>query len=289
MSWLVEQSRAGGEPPIGASLAERHPDPHVQLVPQGQLLAQARAGGLVRTPAYWWAVGGHLVVAMALGSLAIAVESGGALGGLIGLTGGAAATLRAFHDRWLRSRFSHLPLTPDPGPAATGRIVRIRGVVQEGSGFVSPASARRAVVGRFLGRTFVAGRDGRFKQRPRSIEELRGVDFRLRTPLGRDVLVGVRRAFLVSCDEDFCNHQHLGPPLASEAQEVEEGTQLTELLREELIGPGDEVEVIGVLEEQVDVDGARAGFRSPPMQLCLRATELMPVLIREVTPVPQAA
>lgn len=275
--------------PPSTSLIVRNPvqvvrrglGPKVDLLPNAPLLAQGRAGGLVRTRAYWWAVGGQLVAAAALVAVAIAAGSPGPVGGIIGLTAGAVSSWRAFHDRWLRSRFEKLPLTEDPKPEHVGGLVRVCGKVLEGGHFQSPGSPKGVVLGRFLGRTSVVGRDGLFR-RSRSVEELRGVNFRVQTALGRELLVKVERAFLISRDQDFCNHQHIGRPIDCQALDTARGVRITELLREEIITAGDVVEVVGVLGQDIDPNGSRSELRSPPMLLTLSAGELVPVLVREV-------
>jgi hypothetical protein len=180
--------------------------------------------------------------------------------------------------RWKRARaIQHAAEVP------TGTPVRLSGVI--------PAQATMASL--FRGQPAVLSRN-----RMVDADELRGIDFRLVLDDGEQVQVEVREAFLLdrprrSREAPACGPvsvDHVGNELARlRSALLSPASSWQRLLpfgrHETSVGPGDRIEVCGVLHREPAPDGEAGPGRPTPMRLSVRAGAGAPLLIRKLGPV----
>ena len=199
----------------------------------------------------------------------------GAMGGHAGLPVSLA------ERRFQRAQRAAFPLSA----GAVGRAVAVTGRVAPGPTFETP-DGRLAVLAVCYGASAPL-RGSLVEPLPEPLVEVRAIDFAL--AVGGVVLqVAARHARLL--DPSYVMPpsmigEHARPdrkiePIARAVRQVPGGTVTDVLWDEVSIGPGDEVEVVGVLTSDVDPDGERASLREPPMRTGLRGTRRRPLLIR---------
>lgn len=136
-----------------------------------------------------------------------------------------------------------------------------------------------------------------FRNCVHNADEVRGIDFDLDLDLdgGQQARVCVRRAFLV----DRPTHAQQAPacgPVYAELSAEGFGARLRSALLvdrspfrtfgaryESSVGPGDRVEVAGVLHQELALDAAAPFSRFPPTRFVLRAAAHRPLLVRRLT------
>jgi hypothetical protein len=157
--------------------------------------------------------------------------------------------------------------------ARDGSLVRVTGVVESAAPFESLVTGLPAV----LARSRRVGSHGPF-------EALRGIDFDLRLEAGTRVRVAVRHAFLA--DEPHGDRPTCHSPTFIDLGEepvLLSGGRPDPIYSEARVGPGDVVEVVGLVSREVDPAGEAGPGRGPPMSVYLRGTETVALLVRRVT------
>jgi hypothetical protein len=138
-----------------------------------------------------------------------------------------------------------------------GSLVRVIGTVHAPEPFVSAVIGKPAVLA-----LYEAGVGN---------HQVRGIDFILEVDGGESVRVAVRDAYL-----DESPLQETTRP----ADLLVVGSAGEATWREARIGPGDRVEVIGMLVREVDPTLAAGPGREPPLRWVIRAGAGMPLLVR---------
>ena len=165
-----------------------------------------------------------------------------------------------------------------------GDILKVRGRVRPGPTFESAGLRRPSVLASYAGR--VAYATGQLTD---GVEwpwfETRGIDFTLDLASGETALVRVRDLYLMPHPPEtttlFWSRaiRMLPSPLRRLGRSLRQGAVNETILGETNLGPGDEVEVLGVLDHEVSsaADAAGRGARLVPV---LRAGPLTPLLVR---------
>jgi hypothetical protein len=200
---------------------------------------------------------------------------------LLGATSGLAlhGLARALTARRLRQ---HLAGAGGLEAATPGRLVRLRGVI----------APQPTVPTLFRGTPAVL-----FRSRIGAADETRGLDFVLEVA-GHRVRVGARRAMLLDEPRRTRQPPACGPVYCDPFAEGGRGPRICSTLfttppawlgllsssrrYEASVGPGDEVEVVGVLHHEVDPDGGELFGRDVPIARVLRAGGQTPLLVRSV-------
>jgi hypothetical protein len=165
-----------------------------------------------------------------------------------------------------------------------GDVVKVRGRVRPGPTFESAGLRRPSVLASYAGR--VAYATGQLTD---GFEwpwfETRGIDFTLELASGETALVCVRDLYLMPHPPETHSlfwsaaMRMLPSPLRRLGRSVRQGAVNETILGETNLGPGDEVEVLGVLDHEVSsaADATGRGARLAPV---LRAGPLTPLLVR---------
>jgi hypothetical protein len=179
--------------------------------------------------------------------------------------------------RRLRRQLAAARLWSGRDQIAPGTLVRMRGVV----------AAQPTVPSLFRGVPAVL-----FRNTVAVAEETRGIDFLLEVP-GAQVKVAVRRAMLLDRPRRI-GHPPVCGPVYPGARRLQPDTVsyvplMSRLLspRESSIGPGDEVEVCGVLDHEPARDGAGPFDRHIATDLVIRAVDRGLLLVRKLPPAPR--
>jgi hypothetical protein len=193
----------------------------------------------------------------------------------LGWAGLALLTKRRL-QRWWRAAapVDHLAQVP------SGTCIRVTGVV-------SPQSTVPTL---FRGQPSVLSRN-----RLGTADELRGIDFQLDVG-GERVHVSVRDAFLFDRPQPTTEPPACGPvsydlvprgPSRLRSDLLSPPSWWQRLFpgrrREAAIGPGDRLEVCGILDRAPSPDGVAGPGRPTPMRLTLRADRTIPLLVRSST------
>jgi hypothetical protein len=251
----------------------------------GWLLAN---GPVERSPAprQWWpklSTGVAAFMGVAIGALdGLALE-------LTALAMLAVLTVGVFYGTgWLgRRRLRRLCSTP-PARASdpllqqpAGEAARVSGVISAGPTFPSLFRAQPSVLAR---------------SKVGSADEMRGIDFTVILDDGARVLIAARGGYLLDTPAALDRPPACGPVYSERPQGKEHfgriasglhwdapwRSRLPRRLRETSVGPGDRVEVMGVLEREVSPDGVAGGGRSMPMRLTLRSSDRIPLCVRKL-------
>jgi hypothetical protein len=165
-----------------------------------------------------------------------------------------------------------------------GDVVKVRGRVRPGPTFESAGLRRASVLASYAGR--VAYATGALTD---GVEwpwfETRGIDFTLDLASGETALVRVRDLYLMPHPPETRSLfwsaalRMLPSPLRRLGRSLGQGAVNETILGETNLGPGDAVEVLGVLDHEVSsaADAAGRGARLVPV---LRAGTLTPLLVR---------
>lgn len=178
---------------------------------------------------------------------------------------------------WARDRGR--PLPPALGSlagAGEGAEVRVRGRILPAPGFLSPAGRAQVVLASCFGS--IGGMRGRGSAEAFRWE-LYGVDFTLALDGGEEVCVRIAGASLRAAPRRAPVHRSGTRPLAVALL----STRVAAIYREDALAAGDEVEVCGVLEWEID-PAADAGPRGTRLQAVLRSAPGAPVLVAPLAP-----
>jgi hypothetical protein len=209
---------------------------------------------------------------------------------LVWLYGAATLPLLAapvLVERRLRHLAARRALSRSVAGLRRGEIVKVRGRVQAGPTFETIGRRRPAVLASYAGTvTYVTGHITDGFSRP--LHETRGFDFSVDLETGERVVVRARGAYFLSQPPETRklfwgrNLQALPTPLRRLARVEARGAVTEAILGESSLSPGEEVEVVGVLDHEVCPEAAAAG-RGARLQAVLRAGAVTPLLIRRAT------
>lgn len=187
-------------------------------------------------------------------------------------------------ERRLRHLAARRPLLRSVAGLRRGEVAKLRGRVLAGPTFETVGLRRPAVLASYAGTvTYVTGRITDGISRP--LHETRGLDFCVDLESGEKVVVRARDAYFLSQPPETRRlfwgrkSQGLPTPLRRLARATEEGAVTEAIFGESSIAPGDEVEVMGVIDHEVTPEAAAAG-RGARLQSVLRAGALTPLLVR---------
>lgn len=195
----------------------------------------------------------------------------GAMFVAIGLLG-----LRGFWGRWRTQRLLDRVPCAGSDKIADGTRVRIRGVAWPRVGTFRSVIGREVLVARYIGSR---GRFGRLRwlQRPRW--ELHAVDFDVEMDGGERVWVRVSHLVFLPHPPPTAR-QTLPIPAASTPNTGERSW----IYREDLLAPGDVVELAGTLHVASDPRGRVAFDRQPRLVSVLEGDDSSPILLRTAKP-----
>ena len=277
-----------------ARLAERDQELRAPVAPPEGALDVNRTGWLLANgpverrlaPGQWWpklSTGAGVFMGLAIAALdPLSLELGTLA--MLGLM-----TTGVFYGTGRLGRRRLRRLCPSPAARASdpllqqpaGETARISGVISDGPTFPSLFRAQPSVLAR---------------SKVGSADEVRGIDFTVTLDDGARVLIAVRGGYLLDAPAALDGAPACGP-VYSEAPEGKEHfgriasrlhwdapwtSRLPRKPREISVGPGDRVEVMGVLEREVSPDGVAGGGRSIPMRLTLRSSDKIPLCVRKL-------
>jgi hypothetical protein len=187
-------------------------------------------------------------------------------------------------ERRLRHLAARRPLARSVAGLRRGEVVKVRGRVLSGPTFETAGRRRPAVLASYAGTvTYVTGHITDGFSRP--LHETRGFDFSVDLETGERVVVRARGAYFLSQPPETRtlfwgrNMQGLPTPLRRLARMEERGAVTEAILGESSLSPGEEVEVVGVLDHEVCPEASAAG-RGARLQAVLRSGTLTPLLVR---------
>ena len=187
-------------------------------------------------------------------------------------------------ERRLRDLAARRPLIHSVAGLRRGEVVKVRGRVAAGPTFETAGLRRPAVLASYAGTvTYVTGHITDGLSRP--LHETRGVDFSVDLETGERVFVRAHGAYFLSQPPETRrlfwgrNMQSLPTPLRRFARIEARGAVTETIFGETSLAPGEEVEVLGVLDHEVSPVAAAAG-RGARLQAVLRAGPLTPLLVR---------
>jgi hypothetical protein len=165
-----------------------------------------------------------------------------------------------------------------------GRLVRVQGIVQARGGTFTSALGRQAVLARYLGSRGRIQGPGRFS---RAMWERHGLDFSVQALDGQEIWVESAHLALLPhppvLDPRFREQRPVFVHDGSGTSAGREG-RASWVYVEEVIGPGDMVEVAGVLELVPHVAGSAGSDREPRLAPVLRGRPGRPVLVQAGAP-----
>jgi hypothetical protein len=185
--------------------------------------------------------------------------------------------------RRLRSLAERLPLLHAVASQRRGEVVKVRGRIAAGPTFETMGLRRPAVLASYAGTvTYVSGRITDGFSRP--LHETRGLDFSVDLENGERLVVRAQDAYFLSQPAEnrrlfWGRNEGLPTPLRRLARTEEWGAVTETILGETSVAPGDEVEVVGVLDHEVSPIASAAG-RGARLQAVLRAGALTPLLVK---------
>jgi hypothetical protein len=187
-------------------------------------------------------------------------------------------------ERRLRDLAARQAFTHKVAGVRRGEVVKIRGRVQAGPTFETAGRRRAAVLASYAGTvTYVTGHITDGFSRP--LHETRGFDFSVDLESGERVVVRARGAYFLSQPPETRrlfwgrNMNGLPTPLRRLARLVDRGAVTEQILGESSLSPGEEVEVVGVLDHEVCPQASAAG-RGARLQAVLRSGPVTPLLVR---------
>jgi hypothetical protein len=206
------------------------------------------------------------------------------LAGALGLGFGPLVLFLALTKVWadarLRRQIARTPPSPTLADPAPGSLARVRGIILE----------QPTISSLFRGKPAVLSRN-----RVGAAEETRGIDFWLEDPTGQRIRVEVRDAFLLDrptrlhdlpiCDPVSCDWSSLaGPRLRPHLPHARplRHRLLPPRLFESAVGPGDEIEVCGLVHRSAGPEGLAGPGRGTPLYWAIRGDQHRPLLVRRV-------
>jgi hypothetical protein len=197
----------------------------------------------------------------------------------IGMTIAFSPLLRTAWLRWRFRRAIDRASAPNLQQAHRGGRIRISGWAQARSGTFATPLNRQALVARYLGTIASLKRphNGRVRW------ELHALDFVVRMDDGTDVLVRAEDLVLLPHPPSLPKDLFEGRPVLSEALQTEK-RPYGWVYREEVIAPGDRVDVLGVIDHVIDPSGSVGSDRQPRLIPLLTSAPRAPVCVRVVLP-----
>jgi hypothetical protein len=258
------------------------PDVTLALAEHGPLLRQERWGVPHRTPLVFLSsfVGGWALNLIEPDPLRI-------MGGLdLAVLGFGAAALTAvsvteLHRTRHQRAFARRPARQSLTDARLGERVLLRGIIGPGPTTRSAGTKRDGVLALYLGRV-ASITSSVAPGLTRALQELRGLPFRLMLADGVHVSVDVSNAVFVSSHPLVEEPRFDGRPLFSHIEEREGSNAVCFCYAEDVLGPGDEVEVLGTYCEEPDPVGYLQGYRGARLAPRLTGSGLRPLLVRRV-------
>jgi hypothetical protein len=187
-------------------------------------------------------------------------------------------------ERRLRHMAAQSPITWSMSDRRRGEVVKVRGRVRAGATFESAGVRQRVVLACYAGTvTYVTGHITDGLARP--WHETRGIDFSLELETGETVGVSSRGVYFLPQPPETRrlfwgrNMQALPTPLRRLARTDRSGSVTETIFGETNLRPGDEVEVMGVLDLEVRPE-ATGGGRGAKLHPVLRASETTPLLVK---------
>jgi hypothetical protein len=193
---------------------------------------------------------------------------------------GGLAIRRLRRWRWRRAdlRMARPSADAPLGEARDGQRVCVRGTVLPAPGFTSATGARGAIVASYLGSV---GSVREAVHGARSCWELQAVDFSLGLDGGGEVAVRVAGGTLLGRPAAAPAGLGRARPLSARSLA---GGAVAAVYREQVIAPGDVVEVSGVLSSEIDAaaDAADAGARGARLRRRVASDPRSPLVIHFV-------
>jgi hypothetical protein len=189
---------------------------------------------------------------------------------------GSLAAMAIVPPAMLRRQFKRARQVGSLGEVPRGTLVRVTGTI----------GSQATVPTLFRGVPAVL-----FRNRVASAEETRGQDFLLDLDQGEQAKVAARRAYLLDPPKRTDEPPACGPVCAYRVDrhfELRSDMFTRSWLRsryrryESSVGPGDRVEVCGIVEHVLDPTMESPSQRQPPMRPVLMANEKTPLLVRQV-------
>jgi hypothetical protein len=246
-----------------------------------------------RLRTFFWALAPLVLLdllSMALGGPPVLV----CVGFLVALRGS-----RPIADALLRRTLERQPCREQLAGRARGEVVRVHGRVRPGPSFASAGGRWPSVLAAYAGcaehpagRTGggkagakSGGKRGRRRRRTRPWAEIRGMDFLVDLPGGETVVIAARDAYLLApnalIDVASCRMVDVvTAPLGRVVRKDAEGTVIESVVAELVIGPGDEVEIYGVLDWEVSQTAAGSPGRAGALAPVIRASAQVPLVVR---------
>ena len=189
-------------------------------------------------------------------------------------------------ERRLRRMAAQSPLTRSLAERRRGEVVKVRGRVRGGPTFESAGARQRVVLACYAGTvTYVTGRITDGLARP--WHETRGIDFTVDLETGESVAVRSRGAYFLPQPPETRrlfwgrNLQALPTALRRLARTDRDGSVTETIFGETNLRPGEQVEVVGVLDHEVRPEAAGGG-RGARLHPILRTSELTPLLVERI-------
>jgi hypothetical protein len=224
------------------------------------------------------------LLSMALGGPPVLV----CIGFLVALRGS-----RPIADALLRRAMERLKCRDVLAGRARGEVVRVCGRVRPGPSFASAGGRWPSVLAAYAGcathpsSRFVGkgGRRFRRRRRTRPWAEFRGMDFLLDLPGGETAVVSARDAYLLApsalIDVASCRMVDVvTAPLGRVVRKDADGTVIESVVAELVVGPGDEVQLYGVLDWEVNQAAAGSPGRAGALAPVIRAGAGVPLVVR---------
>ncbi len=187
-------------------------------------------------------------------------------------------------EKRLRRLAARRPFTRSLAERRRGDVVKVRGRVREGATFETAGLRRPAVLACYAGTvTYVTGHITDGLERP--WHETRGFDFAVDLANGEALTVRLRGAYFLPQPPETRplfwgrNMQTLPSPLRRRASADGRGAMTEVIFGETHLAPGDDVEVVGILDHEVSPEATAAG-RGARLHPVLRAGSLTPLLVR---------
>ncbi len=242
----------------------------------GRLLRQTRVRPAPRMPIVLPATfGAGLTLGILEPTLAAAFPGLEGLGIALGLGALVAVTVAELRRDRFRRVFERTRVQTSLASARRGERVRVRGRVAAGSTPPRAGTPHDAALALYVGQI------RRFDGKNITLHEVRGQDFRLLLDNAESAAVDVSGAFWVTTGSTLGEPRVHDEPLWSRVDDPERGVVVF-IHAEELIRPGDEIEVLGTVERVIDPAVERAGYRESPMGAILRGTKARPLVLRRV-------
>jgi hypothetical protein len=242
----------------------------------GQLLRQTRVRPAPRMPIVLPAT---FCAGLTLGilepALAAAIPALQGMGIALGLGALLAVSVAEMRRDRFRRVFERTRVRRSLSGCRQGDRVRLRGKVAPGPTPPRAGTPRDATLALYVGQ--VRRLDGKNV----TLHEVRGQDFRLQLDNHESAAIDVRGALWVTVGSTLGEPRVHDEPLWSRVDDAERGIVVF-VHAEELIRPGDEIEVLGTLDYVIDPAVDRPGYRESPLGARLRGTKARPLVLRRV-------